>query len=372
MKNVRTIFLFPIISAVMIWGCRQEKSVSSPPLRLPVAEVIAGDVPVTMSFVGQTYGRNDISIQARVSGFLRSIHFKEGSFVRKGELLYVIEPQPYEAQTARSTAAVRQAEAEMIAARQNYDRVKPLAETSAASKSDLDQAVARLSAARASLNAAQASLDYTRIEQGYTRISSPLNGIIGRTLARVGDYVGEGSQYTVLNTVSQVDSIRVLFYIPEQTYYDMLSRDRTRMYDITLRIAGNVVYPQKGRFDFIGRAVQQQTGSLDAQVTFPNPDTLLRPGQFARIEVVADTVYGALLIPQTAVVQTQNVYSVYVLDKGNRARQRIVTLGGTYGDRRIVTSGVNAGERIVTSGFHKLREGAVVEPDPTADSTVKH
>ena len=194
MKNVRTIFLFPIISAVMIWGCRQEKSVSSPPLRLPVAEVIAGDVPVTMSFVGQTYGRNDITIQARVSGFLRSI--------RKGELLYVIEPQPYEAQTARSTAAVRQAEAEMIAARQNYDRVKPLAETSAASKSDLDQAVARLSAARASLNAAQASLDYTRIEQGYTRISSPLNGIIGRTLARVGDYVGEGSQYTVLNTVS--------------------------------------------------------------------------------------------------------------------------------------------------------------------------
>jgi len=372
MKNVRTIFLFPIISAVMIWGCRQEKSVSSPPLRLPVAEVIAGDVPVTMSFVGQTYGRNDITIQARVSGFLRSIHFKEGSFVRKGELLYVIEPQPYEAQTARSTAAVRQAEAEMIAARQNYDRVKPLAETSAASKSDLDQAVARLSAARASLNAAQASLDYTRIEQGYTRISSPLNGIIGRTLARVGDYVGEGSQYTVLNTVSQVDSIRVLFYIPEQTYYDMLSRDRARLYDITLRIAGNVIYPQKGRFDFIGRAVQQQTGSLDAQVTFPNPDTLLRPGQFARIEVVADTVYGALLIPQTAVVQTQNVYSVYVLDKDNRARQRIVTLGGTYGDRRIVTSGVNAGERIVTSGFHKLREGAVVEPDPTADSTVKH
>ena len=133
MKNVRTIFLFPIISAVMIWGCRQEKSVSSPPLRLPVAEVIAGDVPVTMSFVGQIYGRNDITIQARVSGFLRSIHFKEGSFVRKGELLYVIEPQPYEAQTARSTAAVRQAEAEMIAARQNYDRVKPLAETSAAS-----------------------------------------------------------------------------------------------------------------------------------------------------------------------------------------------------------------------------------------------
>ena len=338
--------------------------------RRTVAEVIAGDVPVTMSFVGQTYGRNDITIQARVSGFLRSIHFKEGSFVRKGELLYVIEPQPYEAQTARSTAAVRQAEAEMIAARQNYDRVKPLAETSAASKSDLDQAVARLSAARASLNAAQASLDYTRIEQGYTRISSPLNGIIGRTLARVGDYVGEGSQYTVLNTVSH--SIRVLFYIPEQTYYDMLSRDRTRMYDISLRIAGNVVYPQKGRFDFIGRAVQQQTGSLDAQVTFPNPDTLLRPGQFARIEVVADTVYGALLIPQTAVVQTQNVYSVYVLDKDNRARQRIVTLGGTYGDRRIVTSGVNAGERIVTSGFHKLREGAVVEPDPTADSTVKH
>ncbi|MFQ8827831.1 MAG: efflux RND transporter periplasmic adaptor subunit [Alistipes sp.] len=312
MKNIRTIFLFPIISAALIWGCRQEKSASSPPLRL-VAEVIAGDVPVTMSFVGQTYGRNDITIQARVDGFLRSIHFKEGSFVRKGELLYVMSLS-LTRRKRPATAAVRQAEAEMIA-RQNYDRVRPLAETDAASKSDLDQAVARLSAARASLNAAQAALDYTRIEQGYTRISSPVDGIVGRTLARVGDYVGQGSQYTVLNTVSQVDSIRVLFYIPEQTYYDMLSRDRARLYDITLRIAGNVIYPQKGRFDFIGRAVQQQTGSLDAQVTFPNPDTLLRPGQFARIEVVADTVYGALLVPQTAVVQTQNVYSVNALDR---------------------------------------------------------
>lgn len=371
MKTESIPILTIALLGVLLAGCGKKKTMEAPPLRLPVAEVSTGDVPVSMSFVGQTYGKADITIPARVNGFLRGIFFREGSFVRRGDLLYVIEPAPYAAQTAQSEAAVVRAEAELLDAQQNYDRVKPLAEVNAASRSDLDAATAQLSAAKASLAAAKAQLDYTKIEQSYTRVLSPVNGIIGRTLARVGDYVGEGSQYSTLNTVSQVDTIRVIVYIPEQAYLDMLRRNATGFGEISLTVSDNYAYPQKGRFDFIGRAVQQGTGSLDMQVSFPNPDTLLRPGQYARVSAVVDTLENAVLIPQRAVRQTQGVYSVYVLDSGNRAEQRIISPGNTYGNMWIVDSGLKPGEKIVTSGFHKIREGAVVEPLSGIDSLSK-
>ena len=249
--------------------------------------------------------------------------------------------------------------------------MKPLATINAASKSDLDAAVSRLSAAQAALKAAQAALKYTEIEQSYTQVLSPVNGIIGQTKARTGDYVGPGSQYAVLNTVSQVDTIRVVFFIPEDTYFDLIRRGRADFSEIMLTISDNIAYPHRGHFDFIGRAVEQGTGSLNAQVSFPNPDTLLRPGQFARIRTVVDTLRSALLIPQKAVMRTQGISSVYALDSAGRAKQRIVSLGNTYNNMWVVNSGLDSGARVVTSGFHKVREGAVVEPMTVADSLQK-
>ena len=198
-----------------------------------------------------------------------------------------------------------------------------------------------------------------------------LKKIIGQTKARTGDYVGPGSQYAVLNTVSQVDTIRVVFFIPEDTYFDLIRRGRADFSEIMLTISDNIAYPHRGHFDFIGRAVEQGTGSLNAQVSFPNPDTLLRPGQFARIRTVVDTLRSALLIPQQAVMRTQGISSVYALDSAGRAKQRIVSLGNTYNNMWVVNSGLDSGARVVTSGFHKVREGAVVEPMTVADSLQK-
>ena len=370
-KANKSTFLILILSGALLLGCKRKRETQTPPLELPVAEATTSDIPIWMDFVGQTYGKSDITIQARVSGFLRGIYFREGTFVHKGDLLYVIEPAPYAAQTAQRQASVSQAEAELTNARQNYERVKPLATINAASKSDLDAAVSRLSAAQAALKAAQAALKYTEIEQSYTQVLSPVNGIIGQTKARTGDYVGPGSQYAVLNTVSQVDTIRVVFFIPEDTYFDLIRRGRADFSEIMLTISDNIAYPHRGHFDFIGRAVEQGTGSLNAQVSFPNPDTLLRPGQFARIRTVVDTLRSALLIPQQAVMRTQGISSVYALDSAGRAKQRIVSLGNTYNNMWVVNSGLDSGARVVTSGFHKVREGAVVEPMTVADSLQK-
>lgn len=366
-----TLLMVAVLSGIVLSGCKRHKTMQAPPLQLPVAEVIQEDVPQWMSFVGQTYGKSDIPIPARVNGFLRSIHFKEGSFIHRGDLLYVIEPEPYAAQTAQQEATVNQAHAQLIDAQQNYDRIKPLAAVNAASQSDLDAATAQLNSAKAALAAAQAALQYTQIEQSYTRIIAPINGIIGLTEARIGDYVGPGSTCDILNTISQVDTIRVVFYIPENTYYQLHQQHKAKFDAVDLTLSDDAVYPQKGRFDFIGRAVEQGTGSLNAQVSFANPDTLLRPGQFARIRSVIDTLYQALLIPQVAVNQTQGVYSVYALDSANRVHQRIVSLGSKYKNLWVVDSGLTSGTRIITSGFHKLHEGAIVEPIHSTDSLQK-
>ena len=246
MKANKSTFLILILSGALLLGCKRKRETQTPPLELPVAEATTSDIPIWMDFVGQTYGKSDITIQARVSGFLRGIYFREGTFVHKGDLLYVIEPAPYAAQTAQRQASVSQAEAELTNARQNYERVKPLATINAASKSDLDAAVSRLSAAQAALKAAQAALKYTEIEQSYTQVLSPVNGIIGQTKARTGDYVGPGSQYAVLNTVSQVDTIRVVFFIPEDTYFDLIRRGRADFSEIMLTISDNIAYPHRG------------------------------------------------------------------------------------------------------------------------------
>lgn len=362
--------LITALGGTLFYGCRSSQKPAAGPVRLPVAEVAVQDVPVRKSFVGQINGYRDITIQPRADGYLRSIHFLEGSFIKKGTLLYTIETAPYAAQTAQSEASVSRAEAQLADARQTYERTKAMAAINAASRSDLDNATAQLLAAQASLRAAKAALTSARIEQGYTRITSPVDGIIGRTLAQVGDFVGLNSKYNSLNTVSQVDSVKVLFFIPEQTYA-VLMQQGGQLYDLTLSLSDNSVYPERGRFDFIGRAVEQSTGSLDAQATFANPDTLLRPGQFAQVSAVTDTLRNALLIPQVAVNQTQGVYSVYVLGPDNRAEQRIVTLGQTVGPMWVVDSGLQPGEQVITDGFHKLRAGVSVEPQTNEPSAKK-
>lgn len=359
-KELIVIFIF----AASLAGCREAKH-SNVEIRVPVATATPQDVPVTMQFVGQTYGRADINIVARVNGYLKGIYFSQGSSVRVGQLLYRIEPQPIEAQVAEANAALASAVSALVQAQSNYNRVKPLAAIYAVSQSTLDDASAQLSAAQAQVNSAEAQLEYARIQLSYTDIRSPINGVIGLTNARVGDYVGLGSNIPVLNTVSQIDTILVRFYIPSDRYTTFAEKgSKIRFNDIRLKLSNGQYYPLQGRFDFIGRAVSPSTGSIDVQVSFANPDSLLRPGEFAEITAVVDTLHNRIVIPQRAVIQTQNNNSVMTLDSEDRVQIQSITLGPKWGEMWVVESGLKSGERVVVEGLHKLKSGMKVTPEP--------
>ena len=361
--NIKELILLFIFTAIL-FGCRRAKR-ESIEIEVPVATVTQQDVPVTMQFVGQTYGRADINIVARVNGYLKGIYFSQGSSVRAGQLLYRIEPQPIEAQVAEANAALASAVSALVQAQSNYNRVKPLAAIYAVSQSTLDDASAQLSAAKAQVSSAEAQLEYARIQLSYTDIRSPINGVIGLTQARVGDYVGLGSDIPTLNTVSQIDTILVRFYIPSDRYTTFAEKGKKIHFDnIRLKLSNGQYYSRLGKFDFIGRAVSPSTGSIDVQVSFANPDSLLRPGEFAEITAVVDTLHNRIVIPQRAVIQTQNNNSVMVVDSDDRVRIQGVTLGQKWEQMWVVETGLKSGERVVVDGFHKLKSGMKIKPEP--------
>lgn len=357
----RLIIIFSLVTFLL--GCRS-KTVNTLPIKVPVTKAISKDIPIKMQFVGQTYGRADINIVARVNGYLKGIYFSQGGVVKAGQLLYRIEPRPIEAQVAEAQATLASAISSLVQAQSNYNRVKPLAAINAVSQSTLDDASAQLAAAQAQVNSSEAQLEYARIQLSYTEIRSPINGIIGLTKARVGDYVGIGSNLSILNTVSQIDTILVRFYIPSDRYTTFAQKgEQIKFNDIRLKLSNGMYYPLQGKFDFIGRAVSPSTGSIDVQVSFANPDSLLRPGEFAEISAVIDTMHNCVLIPLRAINQTQTSNSVMVVDSTNRVYRREVTIGPQWEQMWVITSGLKAGEQIVVEGLHKLQSGMKITPE---------
>ncbi|NOQ96218.1 MAG: efflux RND transporter periplasmic adaptor subunit, partial [Desulfobacterales bacterium] len=250
-------------------------------------------------FVCQIYGFKDIAIRARVEGFLEEIHFKEGSRITKNTLLYTLESQQFEAAVAAKMSRVAEAQTMLAKAESDLNRIRPLARQKAVSQSDLDAAVALHEAAISSVKAAEANLRAAKIQLGYTKIYSPLSGIIGKTKAKVGDFVGRSPNPVILNTVSRIDTILVQFFITETQYLllvrrylsrnDSADRDREEAH-LELILADGSLYEHKGKADFIDRQVDPTTGAMLIQASFPNPDELLRPGQFARVKAKVTVV----------------------------------------------------------------------------------
>ena len=283
-----------ILFFVAVAACQQEKAEQAPPPppQVSVIEIQAQDVDVLIEFVGQTLGAEDIAIRARVEGFLVGIHFEEGSEVKRGKLLYTLESQPYEAEVAAMMSQLAEAKTVLAKATSDLNRIRPLAQRKAVSQSDLDGAIAAYEASQASVNAAEAVLRASKIKLSYTRIHSPINGIIGKTKAKVGDFVGRSPNPVILNTVSNVATVRVEFFLTENQYLEVARRVIERVdaggaeqggATFELILADGSIYPHKGRFEFIDRQVDPTTGSILIQVSFPNPQKLIRPGQFARI-----------------------------------------------------------------------------------------
>lgn len=361
------VFLFLAVSA-----CQADKAPPPPPPpEVSVIVTAAQPAEVPAEFVGQIYGAEDIAIRARVEGFLEGIHFEEGSAVEKGQLLYTLESQPYEAEVAAMLSKVAEAKTILAKTTSDLNRIRPLAARKAVSEADLDAAVAAYEASIASVEAAEANLRAAEINLSYTRILSPINGLIGKTEAQVGDFVGRAPNPVILNTVSNIDTVRVEFFLTENQYLRLARRiielaenkvSETEQAKIEMLLADGSLYEHRGRFDFIDRNVDPTTGSILVQVSFPNPEKLIRPGQFARIRVVAERIDDAILVPQRSVSELQGLMRVFVVGSDNKVEERTVEVGPTLGSEWLIRDGLAAGEQVVYEGLQKVADGVVVRP----------
>ena len=377
---MQIIFLKPIkivgvmLALLLTTACNKNKEAKqAPPPSITVVEVMQKDVPIYEYFVGQVYGQEDININARVEGFLTGIYFIEGRRVEKGKLLYTIDSEPFKAAVASEKSKVAEAQTMLVNAESEYARYKPLAETEAVSQSDVDYAKARRDASLAGLEAAKASLRMSEINLSYTQVHSPITGFIGKTQARVGEFVGRSPNPVILNTVSKVQSVRVQFFLTETQYLILAREVRAReniekrptdaKVDVTLILSDGSTHPHNGKIDFINREVDAQTGAILVQATFPNPELILRPGQFSRVKVKLKDETGALLIPQRCVKEIQGQYSVFIVNKENKVESRQINVGERVGDLYLIDKGLQAGEQVVIDAIQKVRTGMTITPE---------
>jgi membrane fusion protein (multidrug efflux system) len=345
-------------------GCGKKEAMVLPAPEVFVTQAVAKDVPVQMELIGQTAGSKDVEIRARVEGYLESVNFREGDFVKEGDLLYQIDPKPFQAAVASAKAQVATMQARLGQAETEVARMKPLAEQQAVSRRDYDNAVSARDAALAQLDAAKAALDKAQLDLGYTTIKAPLSGLADLTKVKAGNLVGRGES-TLLTTISVVDPIYFQVSITEADYLMFAQSDRQAgKRPATLVLADGSVYAEKGRLDAVQRAIDSRTGTLAIRLLFPNPDRVLRPGQFGKIQFVSETLPGAVCVPQKAVSELQGVFQVVVVGDGNKAEIRTVKMGPRFEDLWVVKEGVKAGETVVVEGLQQVKPGGEVKPKP--------
>ena len=379
--NLGVLRLLPFLASLAIaaTACDKTEPPAPPLLEVNVLQIQPRNIPIYLDMVGQTRGSVSIPIRARVDGVLEEMHFLEGRPVSKDQLLYVIDASPYQSQVVESQGRLAQAQTNMAKARSDLDRIRPLAEIDAVSKQDLDAAVAQYEAAIGAVQAAEAQLEQAEIRLGYTRIKAPLAGLIGITKAKVGEYVGREPNPVVLNYLSQTNPIRVRFSINEREYLRFSRELAAEMADmdeqfegqanLSLILADGTIHEHTGKVVNFDAAVDPATGTLTLEADFPNPDRLVLPGQFARVRAVIEERKAALAVPQKAVVETQGLYQVAVVDDDNTVSLRRVEMGPRVERDWIVESGLEAGERIALEGLQRLRTGMKVIPSSPQTDT---
>lgn len=362
-------YLIIFIAGISLFSCGKDGSPVMIAQKINVVEIKSQNVPIYTDYVGQVFGIKDIPIRARVDGFLDGIHFEEGSRIEKGTLLYSIDPQQLEANYAGKNSLVSEAQTMLAYANSEYDRIKPLADLNAVSKSDLDAATAKKEAAEAELQSAKSGLRIAEIDLSYTKIHSPIKGIIGKTNARVGEYVGKSPNPVILTTISQIDIVRVEFFLTESEYLFLAKeysqkkdKEMKKEMELTLVLSDGSIHGQNGEIDFVDRGVDSETGTILIQASFPNPDFILRPGQFARVRIKMTEEKGALLVPQRCVSELQGQYSVFVINQENKIEARQIKIGGKYKDYYIAKEGLSDKDKVVLEGLQKVGSGMLVEP----------
>jgi len=365
-----------LVSAVLVLhalGCSNSNvraAAPPPPPVVEVAPVIQKNVPVQGEWIGTLEGYVNAQIQPQVSGYLIRQDYHEGAFVKKGQLLFEIDPRPFQAVLDQAKGQLAQAEAQMANAETNVKRDLPEAEAHAIPQSQLDTDTQLLRGAKAAVETSQATVEQAELNLGYTRVVSLVDGIAGINTVQVGNLVGPS---TVLTAVSQVSPIKVYFPISEQEYLRMADGGGPGSVDflthasripLQLTLADGSTYPHPGRIIFADRQVSTQTGTIQIVGEFPNSKNLLRPGQYARIQTPTGNITGALLVPQAAVNQQQGTYQVTVVGADNRVQLRTVQVGPRVGTLWVITAGLKPGERVVAVGAEKAKEGELVNPTP--------
>lgn len=366
-----------VLLSICLQGCGEKEPPVPPPLEVPVFDVVQEDVPIILEMVGQTLGSSDIPIRARVDGTLESIEFLEGRVVEKDQLLYTIDTRPFDAKVVEANGYLAEAQTALVKAKSDLERIRPLAEMNAVSQQDLDSAVAQHDAAIGAVQAAKAQVEQAEIELSYTKIHSPISGRIGLTKAKVGEYVGKDPNPIVLNYVSKTDPIRVQFSINERDYLrfarkfseaisELEAREKLEVdrYEgerrLELILADGTVHEHKGKVINYEAAIDPTTGTLKLEADFPNPDSLVLAGQFARVRASVETLEDAMLVPQRAIMELQGQFQVMVVGSDEIIEVRKVTTGPVHNNLRVIREGLNPGERVATEGLLRLRNGMKV------------
>lgn len=368
-RAVRGIVESTALSTLLLAACSKAPPPPPAPVEVSVYEVTPRAVTVSEDYVAQTEALNAVEIRPRVGGLLDSQVVTEGAHVKKGQLLFTIDPQPYEAAVAQAKAAVGQTHAAMQQAVRDLARVQPLSAIDAVSQQELDAAIARRDANAASVAAAEAALRTAELNLGYTKVYAPIDGIVGRAQLKVGGLVTAYS--TLLTTVYSVDPMYVNFSLSEQRVLELqrqlgrpLNQNSKTAPPFHVLLADGSEYPLPAKLNFIDAAVDQRTGTLAVRLELANPQQLLRANQFARVRVDSQRLDDALLVPQRAVQDLQGKNYVWSIDADGKAVQRDVTMGARIGPDWLVRSGLSAGDKVIVDGVQKLKPGAMVAAQP--------
>jgi membrane fusion protein, multidrug efflux system len=353
----------------LLQGCSAPKPPPPPAVEVTVVTLRPQPTTVTLDYVARTEAYNTVEIRPRTGGLLEKQSAVEGDLVRRGQSLFHIDPQPYEQALAQAKASEAQAQSVLDQAQRDQARIAPLAKVDAASQQELDAVVARVEAGRAGLNASRAEVKTAELNLGYTDVVSPIEGVMGRALVRVGGLVT--AYQTLLTTVYSIDPMYINYSISEQRLLE-LQRSRGGSVDQNLKnppafhivLADGNPYPYVAKLNFVDAAVDQKTGTLAVRLTVPNPHKMLRAGQFARVVADVQKLDNALLLPQLAVQETQGRNYVWVVDAQNHAQKRDVVMGARVGEQWLVISGLSAGEQVVVDGAQKLRSGSALKLAP--------
>jgi RND family efflux transporter MFP subunit len=376
-----------IAAAAAFVALRSKNGAASGPGRPPdvgVAQVEQKDVPIYRDWIGTLAGYVNADVKGQVTGYLLRQDYKEGAYVQKNQLLFEIDPRPFQVALDQTAGQLAEAKAQLANAvaiqgrtQLDVERYTPLAKEQAASQQDLDNAVqnnlaakATVATANAQIATAQAAVETAELNLGFTRLTSPIDGIAGRAMLQVGDLVNQSS--AAVTTVSTVDPIKVYFTVSESEYLDFNRRFPTELgrqaefkrTPLDLILADGTTYEHQGTIDFADREVNQGTGSIVIAGLFPNEGNILRPGGYAKVRASTRIQKDALLVPQRAVTELQGSYQVAVVDSNNKVTIQTVEIGEIIGTQWIVNKGLKPGDRVVVEGVQKVRTGMQVNPQP--------